>query len=115
MPEIVSFDTDFGVKFGTFICFDILFSEPAIQLTRVHQVTDIVYPTAWFSEVPFLTGKQNVMKSFPPFHQNILILLIILAIQTQAGWSFAEDVNLLAAGYNRPSFGNAGSGIYLGV
>ncbi|XP_077262466.1 vanin-like protein 1 isoform X1 [Temnothorax americanus] len=91
VPEIVSFYTDFGVKFGTFICFDILFREPAIQLTRDHQVTDIVYPTAWFSETPFLT-----------------------AVQTQAGWSFAENVNLLASGYNRPGFGNAGSGIYLG-
>ncbi|KYQ54958.1 Vanin-like protein 1 [Trachymyrmex zeteki] len=91
IPEIVTFDTDFGVRFGTFICFDILFYEPAIELTRIHQVTDFVYPTAWFSEVPFLT-----------------------AVQLQAGWSFAENVNLLASGYNRPSFGNAGSGIYLG-
>lgn len=91
MPEIVTFSTDFGVRFGTFICFDILFHEPALQLTRLHRVTDIVYTTAWFSEVPFLT-----------------------AVQTQAGWSFAEDVNLLAAGYNRPASGNTGSGIYLG-
>jgi len=44
-----------------------------------------------------------------------MILLIILAVQTQMGWSFAENVNLLASGYNRPSFGNAGSGIYLGM
>jgi len=43
------------------------------------------------------------------------MLLIIPAVQTQAGWSFAEDVNLLASGYNRPGSGNAGSGIYLGV
>ena len=64
IPEVVSFDTDFGVKFGTFICFDILFHEPAIKLTRDHQVTDFVYPTAWFSEAPFLTGKQNMAKFF---------------------------------------------------
>ncbi|XP_029156556.1 vanin-like protein 1 [Nylanderia fulva] len=91
VPEIVTFDTDFGVKFGTFICFDILFYEPALQLTRLHQVTDIVYTTAWFSEAPFLT-----------------------AVQTQAGWSFSEDVNFLASGYNKPSVGSTGSGIYLG-
>lgn len=90
-PEIVIFDTDFGVKFGTFICFDILFREPALQLTRLHGVTDIVYPTAWFSEAPFLT-----------------------AVQTHAGWSYSEDVNLLVAGYNTPTAGNTGSGIYLG-
>lgn len=56
IPEIVIFQTDFGVNFGIFICFDILFHEPALQLTRLRQITDFVYPTAWFSEVPFLTG-----------------------------------------------------------
>ncbi|XP_050448513.1 vanin-like protein 1 [Cataglyphis hispanica] len=90
-PEIVIFDTDFGVKFGTFTCFDILFYEPALQLTRVHQVTDIVFPTAWISVTPFLT-----------------------TVQTQAGWSFSEDVNLLTSGYNDLDFGHTGSGIYLG-
>lgn len=64
VPEIVTFDTDFGVKFGTFICFDILFHEPALQLTRLHNITDIVYTTAWFSEVPFLTGKRIVTVVF---------------------------------------------------
>lgn len=91
VPEVVIFDTDFGVKFGTFICFDILFYEPALQLTRLHQVTDIVFTTAWFSQTPFLT-----------------------AVQTQAGWSFSEDVNFLASGYNKPDVGSSGSGIYLG-
>lgn len=43
-----------------------------------------------------------------------MILLIIPAVQTQAGWSFSEDVNLLASGYNKPDVGNTGSGIYLG-
>ncbi|KAK2583898.1 hypothetical protein KPH14_001169 [Odynerus spinipes] len=90
-PEIVTFDTDFGVKFGTFICFDILFATPPLNLTKGLGVTDIVYSTAWFSETPFLT-----------------------AIQAQAGWSYAEDVNFLASGYNNPARGSAGSGIYLG-
>lgn len=91
-PEVVTFDTDFGVTFGTFICFDILFETPALNLTRLKGVTDIVYSTAWFSEGPFLT-----------------------AVQTQFGWSYGENVNLLAAGYNNPSAGSAGSGIYLGT
>ncbi|XP_066587545.1 vanin-like protein 1 [Prorops nasuta] len=90
-PEIVTFDTDFGVTFGTFTCFDILFKEPALTLTRKHQITDIIFTTAWFSELPFLT-----------------------ATQMQAGWSYAEDVNFLASGYNRPEVGNSGSGIYMG-
>lgn len=76
VPEVVSFDTDFGVKFGTFICFDILFREPSIQLTRVLQVTDIVFTTAWFSEAPFLTGKRNV-ESFL-FYESFKIYILIL-------------------------------------
>ncbi|KAK1136449.1 hypothetical protein K0M31_001000 [Melipona bicolor] len=91
IPEIVTFDTDFGERFGTFICFDILFAVPALNLTRIEGVSNIVYPTAWFSETPFLT-----------------------APQTQFGWSYAENVNLLVAGYHDPEVGNAGSGIYLG-
>ncbi|XP_017764853.1 PREDICTED: vanin-like protein 1 [Eufriesea mexicana] len=90
-PEIVTFDTDFGVRFGTFICFDILFSVPPLNLTRMLGISNIVYNTAWFSEVPFLT-----------------------AVQTQYGWSYAEDVNLLVAGYHEPLSGSIGSGIYLG-
>lgn len=68
-----------------------MFSVPALELTRKHHVTDMIISMAWFSEVPFLT-----------------------AGQTQFGWSYAEDVNFLAAGYNRPSMGSMGSGIYAG-
>ena len=90
-PEIVTFDTDFGVKFGTFICFDMLFRVPALNLTRIEGVSNFVYPVAWGSEVPFLT-----------------------ALQMQYGWSFSENVNLLAAGYHGTEFASMGSGIYLG-
>lgn len=45
---------------------------------------------------------------------NRILLLIIPAVQTQAGWSFSEDVNFLASGYNDPASGSTGSGIYLG-
>jgi hypothetical protein len=36
------------------------------------------------------------------------------AVQAQASWSYGLDVNFLAAGYNTPSVGSAGSGIYAG-
>ena len=55
-PELVYFKTDFGVTFGTFIGYDILFKQPSESLME-HGVTDIVYPTLWHSELPFLTGK----------------------------------------------------------
>jgi predicted amidohydrolase len=55
--EISVFDTDFGVTFGVFTCFDIEFEEPAVSLVKVLGVRDIIFPTAWFSELPFLSGK----------------------------------------------------------
>lgn len=54
--DLVTFDTDFGVRFGVITCFDMLFEEPALNLTRIEGVSNIVYPTAWLSEVPFITG-----------------------------------------------------------
>jgi pantetheine hydrolase len=50
-----SFETDFGVTFGHFVCFDLLFAYPALDLVR-KGVTDIIFPSMWFSELPFLTG-----------------------------------------------------------
>ncbi|XP_016923005.2 vanin-like protein 2 [Drosophila suzukii] len=90
LPELSTFETDFGVTFGHFICFDILFYTPAHQLVD-QGVTDFVYPAMWFSQLPFLT-----------------------AVQIQLGWSYANDVNLLAAGASDPTVGNSGSGIYQG-
>ncbi|XP_034670342.1 vanin-like protein 1 [Drosophila subobscura] len=90
-PELETFETDFGVTFGHFICFDILFYTPAHQLILEHGITDFVYPTMWFSQLPFLTG-----------------------VQTQQAWAYANDVNMLAAGASRPAVGSSGSGIYHG-
>ncbi|KAH8361271.1 hypothetical protein KR200_012112, partial [Drosophila serrata] len=90
-PDVATFTTDFGVTFGHFICFDMLFYEPAMTLVRERDVTDIIYPTYWFSELPFLG-----------------------AIQLQEGWAFANDVNLLAADGSNPSGRTTGSGIYAG-
>lgn len=55
--ELCTFDTDFGVRFGMFICFDILFQDPAARLVRETGVKDIIFSTAWFSEIPLLAGK----------------------------------------------------------
>ncbi|XP_011189692.1 vanin-like protein 1 [Zeugodacus cucurbitae] len=93
LPQVehATFTTDFGVTFGHFICFDMLFWDPAEVLVKERGITDIIYPTYWFSELPFLT-----------------------AVQLQEGWAFANDVNLLAAGASHPSEQNTGSGIYAG-
>lgn len=89
--ELSVFDTDFGVTFGIFTCFDIIFEKPAVSLAKVLGVRDVVFPTAWYSELPFLT-----------------------AVQAQASWSYGLDVNFLGAGYSLPGEGSAGSGIYAG-
>lgn len=88
-PSLIIFDTDFGVKFGQFICFDLMFRSPALELIRTAGVTDIVFPTMWYSELPFLTG-----------------------VQVQQNWAYSNKVNLLAAGANNPEFGSTGTGIY---
>uniref|UniRef100_A0A182NCA6 CN hydrolase domain-containing protein n=1 Tax=Anopheles dirus TaxID=7168 RepID=A0A182NCA6_9DIPT len=89
-PEMASFHTDFGVQFGHFICFDLMFNEPALELVRLG-ITDFIFPTMWFSELPFLT-----------------------AAQIQQGWAFANNANLLAAGASFPAIGSTGTGIYSG-
>lgn len=55
-PEVVYFETDFNVTFGTFICFDLTFEIPALTLVR-DGVKNYVYNAMWISELPFLTGK----------------------------------------------------------
>ena len=88
-PEAVAFDTDFGVTFGHFICFDLMFQKPALELVRVMNITDIIFPTMWFSEIPFLS-----------------------AVQVQQNWAFKNRVNLLAAGASNPKVGSTGTGIF---
>uniref|UniRef100_A0A8D8TLY8 Vanin-like protein 1 n=1 Tax=Cacopsylla melanoneura TaxID=428564 RepID=A0A8D8TLY8_9HEMI len=90
-PELVTFDTDFGVTFGVFICFDILFTQPAVELVRQKNVTDFVFSAAWMSELPLLT-----------------------AVTVHSSWAFSMDVNLLSSNLNKPAQYGGGSGIYAG-
>ncbi|CAH1363841.1 unnamed protein product [Tenebrio molitor] len=85
----VTFRTDFGVTFGMFTCFDILFANPSRTLLENGNVTDVIYPTAWFSIMPFYTS-----------------------LEVQNGYAVANGVNLLAANYGQPKNGHGGTGIY---
>lgn len=89
-PELSTFDTDFGVKFGMFICFDMNFYSPVQELVKAG-VKNFIFSSFWFSELPFLTG-----------------------VQLQQSWAYGNNVNLLAAGASNPSGGTTGSGIYSG-
>ncbi|XP_058803524.1 vanin-like protein 1 isoform X2 [Phymastichus coffea] len=87
-----AFTTDFGVTFGTFICFDIQFPTPALTLIRDLAVTDILYPTHWFNLSPFL-----------------------FATEIQASFAYGTDINLLASGISRPDTDNTGKQGYIDV
>ncbi|KAF5280269.1 hypothetical protein FQR65_LT03077 [Abscondita terminalis] len=84
------FSTDFGVKFGMFISYDIIFKTPALDLLKNENVTDIVYSSSWIGQLPFYAANS-----------------------IQHGFSKSNGINLLAAGLNDPAKGNGGSGIYL--
>ncbi|KAH0817463.1 vanin-like protein 1 [Tenebrio molitor] len=89
--DAVVVETDFGVKLGIFTCFDILFKSPAQDLAE-EGVDGVIFPTMWFSELPFLT-----------------------ALQAQQMWSYAHDVTLFSAGANNPSRGSGGTAVHRGT
>ncbi|XP_068154631.1 vanin-like protein 3 [Drosophila tropicalis] len=90
-PEYATFETDFNVTFGHFICFDMLFYEPAQRLVERLGIHDIIVTKMFNSELPFLT-----------------------ASQFQQAWAWGNNVNLLASGASLPTSGITGSGIYAG-
>lgn len=53
-PDLTTFTTDFGVTFGVAICFDLMFANPMETLIK-NGVKNFVYPTYWFSGLPYLS------------------------------------------------------------
>lgn len=87
----VSFDTSFGVTFGTFTCYDILYDEPGNCLLK-RGVKNFVLPTAWGNQFPFY-----------------------VSIGVQQSWSLKHSTNFLAANQHLtlPTiYYGSGSGIY---
>lgn len=87
-PEYITFETPFG-KFGTFICFDVLFHDPAVPLVTRDNIDHVVFPTAWFDVLP-----------------------LFAAIGFHSSWARGMQVNFLAANSHVPQYLNTGSGIY---
>lgn len=83
-----SFDTSFGVTFGTFTCYDLLFKQPADCLLGKN-IQNFVLPTAWGSSYPFY-----------------------MSIAVQQGWSRKHAANFLAANQHFKLTYSTGSGIY---
>nr|XP_033794205.1 pantetheinase-like isoform X2 [Geotrypetes seraphini] len=87
-PDLVIFDSPFG-KFGIFICFDILFHDPAVALVSKLNVDTILFPTAWMNVLPHLS-----------------------AIEFHSAWAAGMGVNFLASNLHNTSMRMTGSGIY---
>ncbi|XP_051819078.1 biotinidase isoform X1 [Antechinus flavipes] len=90
-PEVdySTFDTPFADKFGIFICFDILFFEPAVRLVKDYGVKHVVFTAAWMNQLPLLAS-----------------------IEIQQAFAVAFNVNVLAVNNHHPSLGMTGSGIH---
>uniref|UniRef100_I3JXQ3 Biotinidase n=1 Tax=Oreochromis niloticus TaxID=8128 RepID=I3JXQ3_ORENI len=86
--EVITFDTPFAGKFGLFICFDILFHDPAVVLVEMG-VRQLIFPTAWMNTLPLLDSVQ--------FH---------------SAFSLGANVTLLAANLRNDRLIMKGSGIY---
>ncbi|XP_066461667.1 pantetheinase-like [Eleutherodactylus coqui] len=87
-PEISTFDTPFG-KFGIFICYDILFYNPAVVLVTQHNVDTIIFTTAWFNTLPHYS-----------------------AIHFHSSWALAMRSNLLSSNIHDITLDMTGSGIF---
>ncbi|KAF5280345.1 hypothetical protein FQR65_LT03154 [Abscondita terminalis] len=87
--EVVTFETDFGVTFGMFICSDILFKKPALDVVSNLSVTDIIFSTAWATELPLIDSLSLVQ-----------------------GYAKSMGVNVLVSQLNNPAKSNSGSGIF---
>ena len=93
IPSCVTFNTSFGVTFGTLICFEILHKNPGNCLINESSIRNIVFTTAWGNNFPFY-----------------------LSIAFQQSWSMKHRVNLLAANQqcvdDERGYYCSGSGIY---
>ena len=83
----VVFDTSFGVTFGTLICFELLYREPANCMINTAGIRNTVFTSAWGNNFPFY-----------------------MSIAMQQAWSMKHGVNLLAANLQQEYM--SGSGIY---
>ena len=90
-PEHITFTTSFGVTFGVFTCFDILFTDPALRLVE-KGVKNFIFTTAWGNQLPYF-----------------------MSVAFQQAWSRKTSTNLLAANCHWPTYPNfpsTGSGMY---
>ena len=91
----VTFSTSFGVDFSMFICYDILFCDPPLEMVK-KGIKNFVYSTYWGNRYPHY-----------------------MSVSVRQGWSWRNKVNILSSGIhnkfedeNFGKFYSSGSGIY---
>ena len=94
----VTFNTSFGVEFSMFICNDILYCDPPLEMVK-RGIKNFVYSTYWGNRYPHY-----------------------MSVSVQQGWSWRNTVNMLSSGINNVMeerilgqlevFYSSGSGIY---
>ena len=85
VPDVVFFDSSFGIRFGMLICFDLMFEYPQGSLLE-YGITHFVFSSWWVN--------------FPP---------VITATQVQQSNSLIKNITILASNSGESWF-NSGSG-----
>lgn len=87
-PRLSYFDTEFG-RFGLMVCFDAVFQTPAVDLVEKHNVTDIIFSTAWMNVLPHY-----------------------VSVSFHSGWARTMRVNYISANKHNEPYRYVGSGVY---
>jgi hypothetical protein len=88
-PVATAFNSSFGVQFGSFVCFDIMYPHPALDVLQLPGgVKDVLFSSWWVNLAPTYN-----------------------ALMIQQAWSRVNGVNLIAANTGT-GFLNAGGGIF---
>ena len=91
----ITFTASFGVEFSVFICYDVLFCDPPLDVVN-KGIQNFVYSTYWGNRYPHY-----------------------MSVSVRQGWSWRNKVNVLSSGINNKfddenlgKFYSSGSGIY---
>ena len=91
----ITFQVSFGVEFSVFICYDVLFCDPPLDMVN-KGIKNFVYSTYWGNRYPHY-----------------------MSVSVRQGWSWRNKVNVLSSGINNKfedsnlgKFYSSGSGIY---
>ena len=101
-PEVVSFNSSFGVTFGIFICFDITFMHP-IQNLLNQGIQHFLFSTWWYNSEPIFTATM-FQQAFSRKFKSVLLAANTGASYLNSGSGIYENGNVLKSHYNSSTF-----------